>query len=402
MNLRLFDNTNTTVSPGLSDEMKTYYSDYLIDNATARLVHDQFGQKLPIPKGKGKKIEFRKYNPFPKATTVLTEGVTPTGRSLTVDTVEATLSQYGDYVELSDMLELTAIDNNVVQATKLLGNQAGETLDTVTREVLNGGTNVQYGAESVSGRHLLVGGAPEGNHYFSVDCVLRAVRKLKAMKAERIDGYYVGIIHPDVAYDLMSDSRWEAVKSYADPKDWYDGEIGRIGGVRFVETTEAKIFTADDLTAGSRNLTVKSFANKVVTVEETLTDKDAQALIGRKILIGSEKFSVASASANTITLTTAPVSDMPEAGDIVYPGEAGAMGRPVYSTLILGDNAYGVSYLEGGGLRHIVKQLGSSGTADPLDQRATVGWKAIKTAARLVEAFMVRVETASTYASSAN
>ncbi|MBQ9781037.1 MAG: N4-gp56 family major capsid protein [Clostridia bacterium] len=90
------------------------------------------------------------------------------------------------------------------------------------------------------------------------------------------------------------------------------------------------------------------------------------------------------------------------ANDIVYPGEAGAEGRDVYATLILGDNAYGTTELGYGGLEHIVKQLGSAGTSDPLNQRATVGWKANKVTVRLVEAFMVRIETASTFESGAN
>ena len=67
-----------------------------------------------------------------------------------------------------------------------------------------------------------------------------------------------------------------------------------------------------------------------------------------------------------------------------------------------GDNAYGVTEIEGGGLKHIVKQLGSAGTSDPLDQRATVGWKATKTAEILVDAYMVRIETASTFAGTGN
>ena len=76
---------------------------------------------------------------------------------------------------------------------------------------------------------------------------------------------------------------------------------------------------------------------------------------------------------------------------------AGASGRDVYSTLIIGADAYGVTEITGGGLQHIVKQLGSAGTADPLNQRATAGWKATKVAERLVEAYMVRIETTSTF-----
>ena len=288
--LNLFaGNTNVTSDSGLSDEMKTFYSDYLIDMAEPNLIHDQFGQKHPVPRGAGKIIEFRKYDPLPKMLTPLTEGVTPDGQKLTMSVITAQVEQYGGYVELSDILMLTAVDNNLVQATKLLGSQAGRTLDTITREVLNGGTNVQYAEGQVTSRSALVGGQESGNHYLTVDAVRRAVRFLKVMNAPKINGYYAGIIHPDVSYDLMSDEKWVNVKTYSDPEDIYEGEIGRIEGVRFVETSEAKVFTGE-----------------------------------------------------------------------------GSGGRDVYSTLILGDDAYGVTEITGGGLQHIVKQLGSAGTADPL------------------------------------
>lgn len=100
--------------------MKTYYADRLIDYAEPNLVHDQFGDKYPIPQHGGKTIEFRKYSPLDKALTALTEGVTPAGNKLNVSTVEATVDQYGDYIEISDVLELTATDRNLEQATKLL------------------------------------------------------------------------------------------------------------------------------------------------------------------------------------------------------------------------------------------------------------------------------------------
>ena len=315
-NLQLFAdmNTNLTTSSGLTEEMKTYYSDYLIDNAIPKLVHDQFGQKHPIPKNGGKTIEFRKYNPLPKLTTPISEGITPDGQSLNMTTVEATVAQYGGYITLSDVLLLTAIDNNLVQATKLLGAQAGATLDTITREVLNGGTNAIFAGGKEARGDL------DASSLLTVDDIKKAVRKLKSQNAEQISGAWVGIIHPDIAYDLTNDPAWKDVKTYSDPSDIYEGEIGKIFGVRFVETTEAKIWAG-----------------------------------------------------------------------------AGAGGRAVYSTLILGDNAYGVTEISGGGLEHIVKQLGSAGTGDPLNQRATAGWKATKVAERLVENYMVRIESASTF-----
>ena len=409
--LNLFDgNTNTTLDPGLSDEMKTYYSMRLINLAEPELIHDQFGQKHPIPKNSGKTIEFRKYDSLPKALVPLTEGVTPAGQKLSMGVIRATIKQYGGYIELSDILELTAIDNNLVQATRLLASQAGRTSDTITREVLAGGTNVVYAGGAKDRSELVGGDATEANNkYLSVDDIRKAVRALKVMNAQKINGYFAGIIHPDTAYDLMSDKKWVDVKTYSDPDGIYEGEIGKIEGVRFVETTEAKIFHAPDLViadgsnAAVRDLTVKSASGKVITVNEALSTNQAAALTGREILVGSELMEVASAAAGAAGAATITVKDSPAttpaASAVIYPGEGGAKGRDVYSTLIVGADAYGVTELEGGGLQHIVKQLGSSGAADPLNQRATAGWKLTKVAERLVEQYMVRIESASTFES---
>lgn len=407
INLKHFDNTQTTLLPDLDAEMKIFYSRYLITLAEPKLVHDQFGQKHDIPANGGKTIEFRKYDSLPKALKPLVEGVTPHGNKLAVSTITATVSQFGDYIELSDVLQLTAIDNNLVQATKILASQAGRTLDTITREVLVGGTNVQYGEGSKRTRAALVGGESSGNDYLTVRAIRMAVRTLKVMNAEAMsDGYYVGIIHPSSEYDIMDDPDWKDPHTYVDTENRYSGEIGRIAGVRFVETTEAKIFHAENLTEAARELTVSSYASKVITVAEAITADEAAALEGRTIINGGEVMEIKEATAGAAGAATIEIKDTPThtptAAEKVYPGEAGAKGRDVYATLILGDNAYGVTSVTGGGLQHIVKQLGSAGTADPLNQRATVGWKAIKVAERLVEQYMVRIETCSTFQDGSN
>lgn len=329
MNLQRFaGEPNTNLTSELSAEMKTYYDMRLIDLAQPLLVHDQFGQKRPIPKNRGKEIEFRKYAPFAKATTPLTEGVTPDGLKLSVSTIKATVKQYGAYVTISDVLMLTAIDNNLVEAQNLLANQAGLTADTITRDILCAGTNVQYWDGSVESRANLVGGdtAEENNHYMNVRCLKRAARALKVQNTPLIDGSFVGIIHPDVAYDLTDDPEWKYPHQYVDTEELYSGEIGKVANIRFVETTEAK-----------------KWAN---------AGKD----------------------------TTGGSSD-----------------RDVYATLVMGKDAYGVTDVIGGGLEFIVKQKGSSGTADPLNQRATAGWKLMKTAEILVDQYMIRVETTSSF-----
>ena len=310
INLQVFANVvQTTLLPGLSAENKTFYDMTLLDEAQAALVHDQFAQKRPIPQNGGKTIEFRKFASLPKATTPLTEGVTPDGKSLNVTAITATVAQYGDYITQSDVLELTSIDNTIVEATKILGRQAGLTLDTITRNVLQSGTNVTYCPKS-NGDAVTSRTGLDTTCQLTVKVVQQVVAKLKGQNAPTINGKYVGIIHPYVAYSLMRDPEWIDAHKYAQPDNLFTGEIGEIAGVRFVETTEAKVY------------------------------------------------------------------------------EGG-----VFGTLIMGANAYGVTEITGGGLQTIIKQKGSAGTADPLDQRSSIGWKAIKTAELLIPNYLVRVES---------
>lgn len=386
---------------GLSPEMRTYYSDYLIDNAEPALVHDRFAQKHTIPSGGGKSVSFRKYDPLPKLTDPIAEGVTPTGQTINMGIVNATVAQYGGYVELTDMLLMTAVDNNLCMATKLLGSQAGRTLDTISREVLVGGTNVQYAKGEVSSRCQLSAGNEnaEDNHYLSVEAIRRAVRFLKNQNAEKIDGAYVAIIHPDCAYDLMSDPNWRYPHQYSDPSAIFEGEIGKIEGVRFIESTEAKIFHAEDLAMGARALCVNGAHSNATSVSFTSDGTVAEgSLVGRAVLLGDKKYYVSANTSSAVTLVENPSDESAASitcasGELIYPGEAGACGADVYATLIFGENAYGTTSLADGGLEHIVKQLGSGGSSDPLDQRATVGWKATKVTVRLVEAFMLRIES---------
>ena len=300
-------NATTSAASGnnLSAEMKTYYEKRLLDNAEPKLVHNQFGDKYPIPKGSGKTIEMRKYSPLAKATTALTEGVTPDGQALNVSTITATVKQYGGWIQLSDMLDMTAIDNNVLQATKLLGSQAGRTLDTVIREELAGGTNVIYAPKVASGAETAVTSRAglDATAKINVDLIYRAAAQLESMNADPIGDSFVGIIHPYAAYDLM--------------------RCEEIGNVRFVKSTEAKIWT----------------------------------------------------------------------------GTGCPSGLAVFATLILGAHAYGLTEIEGGGLQHIVKQLGYGD--DPLNQRSSCGWKATEVAKRLVEEYMVRIESCSAYSATA-
>ena len=390
----------------LSPEMKTFYDKTLITLAGANLVHEQFGQRRPIPKHGGKTVEFRRFSKLPKALTAITEGVTPAGNKLNVSAVSCTVDQYGDYIEQTDMLELTAVDNTIVEATKELASQAGLTLDTVVRNELIGGTNVMYAPKVSGGTETEVTLRED----ITADCRLRvkdvfkAAAELKAVNAPKIGGSYVAVIHPYVAYDLMQDAgeQWLGIQKYANPENMLKGEIGQLAGVRFVESTEAKIFAPAEIAEGLNRLTAAAAVTNgtSVPVNEALEAVSFDTPV--PVYVNGVENTVsaitvdASTGVSSLTLGSAVTL---AAGDLICGAGAGKDGSAVFCTLFLGENAYGVTDIEGGGLEHIVKQRGYGN--DPLNQRSSVGWKATKVAKRLLEEYMIRYESGSEFSASA-
>lgn len=400
----------------LSAEMKTFYDKTLITLAGASLIHEQFGQKRPIPKNGGKTIEFRKFSRLPKALTPITEGVTPAGNKLNVSAVSCTVDQYGDYIEQTDMLELTSVDNTIVEATKELAAQAGLTLDTVVRNELVGGTNVMYAPkvdENGNETEILSRSDITPESRLRVKDVFKAAAQLKAVNAPKINGSYVAIVHPYVAYDLMQDAKeqWIGIQKYADPEKILKGEIGTLGGVRFVESTEAKIFSPNEIIPGVTHAVsvVDSNSDRYIKIADycesafTPTSKipvyvNGEACNVIRVFIDTTSEEAIANNGRVTVLEVDLKKDFP-AGSVITGAGAGKDGSNVFCTLFLGENAYGVTDIEGGGLEHIVKQRGYGN--DPLNQRSSVGWKATKVAKRLLEEYILRVESGSEFSATA-
>lgn len=322
--------TLSQVAPGV----QAFYDRNLLSRAQPNDVHGRFGQKRPIASRSGNQIKFRRYSQLAAATTALTEGVTPSGSQLSVTDLTATLAQYGDFVTLSDMVSLTNQDAVVTEATDVLGDQAGTTIDQVRRDVLVAGSNVAYAA-GVANRLALV------NKLAGSD-LDKAIRFLKNQNAKFMkegippsDGVgtgairkaFIGIIHPDVEYDLESITGFKPVSDYPSQMGVMEDEIGAYKNIRFVTSTNAKIWT------------------------------------------------------NATTANTAGFK------------ASGGTSNDVYATLIIAAEAYGICPLSGQAMNTYVKALGSAGSADPLEQRSTVGWKATTTTKILNDSWMIRLES---------
>ena len=427
LDLRLFDankTTDTTETTGndLSPEMKTFYHDVVIDNAEPELYYSQFGSQYPIPKGRGKSIEFRRFNPLPKALTPLTEGVTPARRKLTVTTVTAEIEQFGDVVEITDILEYTAIDNMLSETAILQGAQAGLTLDTVVREVLMAGSNCMIAPKVSEGVEtpVLLRADIDCTCLLTPKVIRDAIASLKRFNTKRRgDGYYGSIIHTDVESDITGDSDWTEWHKYTDPEAMYAGEVGRMHRTRFVATTEAKIIgpewifgsaEADGVcrmslyTALDETGSVNILTNEVISAAQAaeLTARIAAAAANGetiKIYVGGNEATLVGVTAGAAGVAkfevTEAVTDVAEDAMICGYG-AGKDGSAVYCTLVVGLNAYGTTEVSGLGLEHIVKP-----PVDALNQVRTSGWKATKATERLVEAYMIRIEHGSSYGMSA-
>ncbi|MBQ3108068.1 MAG: N4-gp56 family major capsid protein [Clostridia bacterium] len=382
---------NTVGKTGLN---KTFYDRALLESAKTRLVHAKFGQKRPIPANSGKRVEFRRWNLFDveDALTPLTEGVTPESQSLSQTEIEAEVEQYGAYVEVSDLLSVTAYDQVLSDSAELLGEQLGTVVEWITRDAMCSGNNVQYAGGKANRAALTA------DDKLTVEEIRKAVRTLKKAKARMFDEggrkpHFICICSPESTYDLQSDELWQNVSAYANAEQIYSGEIGRLFGVVFVESTEAKIFapSINDVTASGSTASVIKLTNPL-----SYAAKAAISAGGCTVTIGDNSGSEIASydeEANTITLVKA-LSAAPSAGTKVLTEDAGENGADVHATLVFGKDAYGIVDVAGNGaLQIIIKDHGSAGASDPLNQRATVGAKVAAYACKILnDLWLLRIE----------
>jgi len=220
---------------GLSGEVKTFYESKFLERAKYQLLHGEGAQKNTHPKGEGKTIQWNRYSPLSAATTPLTEGSNPSEVDLTASQVTAALSEYGNVIKISKLLKLTSVDKDATEKVEVLGRNMGETIDTLDREALYAGATAQL----AGGKSALT--AIAASDTMSATEVRKAVRTLQINKAMKYpDGYFIGKIGPYTEFDLKGDTTWVNSAVYSDVKKLYNGEIGTLYGVRFVNVTNQK------------------------------------------------------------------------------------------------------------------------------------------------------------------
>ena len=316
---------NTTTTQ-VTAAVNNFYDRTMLKAARPLLVHTKYAQVRDLPRNNSMVIKFRRYTLLAANTTALSEGVTPSGKQLAITDITATVAQYGDFITLTDVVQFSTLDPVLTETAELLGQQSGNSLDQLCRDVIVAGTTVQYASTATARTGVT------SSMKISLAEIQEAVRTLHgndSMKLTKMvnatDGFnttplrpcYIGIVSHNTLFDLKKITGWIPVSEYGTKDDLMDGEVGSLDEVRFVMTTNGKVFSA---------------------------------------------------------------------------GGSGSI--DVHGTMILAAEAYAISRISGEAMKNIVKPLGSAGTADPLDQRSTSGWKATFVTARLNENFMLRIEHA--------
>ena len=397
----VFSNMNYSYGQGVAPGVIEYHERNLLENMQPDMVYARDAQKRTLPENNGKYVNFRRMTPFGAAIEPLKEGVTPAGQELKQTSFAVMVKPYGRHVEMTDELDLYHIDNLHRETNKLLADQASLSLDTICRNAVVAGLNVQY-----AGGHSNRGQITAADKLTGEE-IKKAVRTLKRNNCKPFpDGYYHAIVHPDTVYDLTSDPMWIDIAKYQDKSKIERYELGTMYKVKFFESTNAKVFEGDAYlygTTASLTITAMDVASRTATISNTMTEDEARELTGKlvDVVAGSTSTPMCIERVDAANKTvkfrwaTEAVAD----ATTIKPAGGGASGAPVHGTVVYGADAYGRVELggNGGNVNVIIKPAGSSGAADPLNQRGTIAWK-VKgfCCAILQDAFIVRIEHGAT------
>jgi len=299
--------STSQIDPGVA----IFYDRVLLTRAVPFLIHEKAAQTRNISRKSGNTIKFRRYNSLALATTPLTEGVTPDGSQLSKTDIQAVIKEYGDFVHITDWVDLTVEDSVLTEAAEILGEQMGQTRDALVRDVLAAcATAIDFAntALSAPGNEAKLNAAIRTLVNNNAKYVTRLIKAGTGQGTVPVSAAFWAFSHSELLDDWQKVPGWVPVRKYARPDEAQESEWGSYEQIR--------------------------------------------------VLLSSQG------------VKTAGTPD-------------------TYKVPIVGKDAYAVTEIEGGAAKNIVKPFGSGGTTDPLNQRATSGWKMFFTARILNDAFMV-------------
>jgi N4-gp56 family major capsid protein len=215
-------------------EIEVYNVRKTLEFAKPKLVYPQFGQPDLIMQRKGQTASWIRFTKMTVPVAVLDDNPTWAPVAVTESVITATLELWGNGVELVEFLGETSFLNLPDEYKKLVGQNAGETINEKVRDVLVAGTNAGY-ANSKAARNLVTSADT-----LDLDDILDNVESLEAQDAMRIGDNYIAIISPYVKTRLMKDSAFrDAVRGLESKKTMFTGELVTVDGVRFVVTSTA-------------------------------------------------------------------------------------------------------------------------------------------------------------------
>ncbi len=288
---------NTRLSSDHADHIMAFLESKFLDFVRKELLLVPMGKKKVLPQHMGKTVKWNQWTVPSSSTTALTEANPGDGISLSSSNYTATLAAYGQYVSISDFLQMSAINDTMNDAQELLAYVAALSLDQLVRNELDTNGTQRYADPANNSSKANVESGSDQIASSDLKLVLKALRAGNIPTFE--NGLYNGIIHPYMEFSLLSET---AASSFI-------------------------ILSANNGSAGN-----------VIN----------QAEIGKAFginLMRSTNIRADATSTNT------------------------------YGNIFVGRDAFGVVDLASAGLKMIVKETGTSGAADPLDQIATVGYK---------------------------
>ena len=227
---------------GMTSEMKQFYDRKLLSVAELDTIFMKYGVKRPIPARGGKSIEFRRFEKIvvTAGSYTLTEGTAPVETQATISIVAATISQYGQYSKISDLLQTQGYDPVIAEFAEKYGIALAEGSDIVVRNALSAATTLQYADIAIQVGTSGTGAIGSGQYLTAAE-LLEMKRTLRRNGARPIGGGFVCFIHPDNTKDLMEDPDIRDDFRWVDPGAIRDGKVGRWMGIDFVETNNLRV-----------------------------------------------------------------------------------------------------------------------------------------------------------------